>query len=107
LEKCPPVRRSVAASATFVSSLLAVACGGATVAAGTSAILGRRPPIVGGGLSLGAGDLGLIRFQRVADRCVDVSPSGSAISRLSGTISRVGRSVGLVKVVVRGHGNEA
>jgi hypothetical protein len=41
--------------AAFVASLLAVACGGATVASGTSAILGRRPPIVGSASSLASG----------------------------------------------------
>jgi hypothetical protein len=98
---------SVAALAAFVAALLAVAGTGATVRSGACAILGRGRAIVGGGLALGPGRLGLVRVQRVAERGVDVSLSGSLVSGLCGTISGVGRAIGLVAVVLRGHRTQA
>jgi hypothetical protein len=93
----------VEALAAFVAALLAVAGGGAAVASGVCAILGRRGAVVGSGLTLGAGHLGLIWFQRVADRCTEVALSGRLVARLGRTISGVSRSIGLVEVVSCGH----
>jgi hypothetical protein len=58
-------------------------------------------------LALGPCDLGLIRFQRIADRGADVSLSGSLISTLCRTISGVSRAVGLVAIVVAAHRTKA
>jgi hypothetical protein len=93
--------------AAFVASLLAIACRRATVASGTKTIIARRRAIVDSGLAPGPGDLGLIRFQRVADRGVDVSLSGGSVSRLGCTVSGVSRAIGLVEVVLPGHGTES
>jgi hypothetical protein len=54
-------------------------------------------------LALGPGDLGLIRFQRIADRGLDVSLCGRLISRFRCTISGLSGPVGLVPVVFAGH----
>jgi serine/threonine-protein kinase RsbW/stage II sporulation protein AB (anti-sigma F factor) len=76
----------------------------ATVIAGACAILRRRRPIVGGGLALGPGELGLIRFERIADRGADVSLCGRLVSCLRRAISGVRGVIGLVPVLLRGHG---
>ena len=100
----PPMAngRSVALAA-FVASLLAVAHRGATVVPGPAAIIGRCRAIVSRGSALGAGRVGLIRVDGVADCCVDVSLSGASISSFSCAISAVGRAIGLVEVVFGGH----
>ena len=98
---------SVVAVAAFVAALFAVACRRPTVASGASAIPSRRRAIVGSGLALGPRDLGLIRFQCVADRRANVSLSGSSVSCLCRTVSGLSGAIGLVEVVLRIHGTEA
>ena len=100
-------RLSVASLVAFFSSLLAVACSRATVASSAHTILGRRRAIIRSRSALGPGELGLIRLQGIADRGVDVTPSGSLVSRLCGAISGVSGAIGLVALVVGGHETEA
>jgi hypothetical protein len=99
-------RGSVRRLAAFIASPLAVAGGGPAVAPGIAAIPGGSRPIVRGRLAPGARDLGLILFERVADRGEDVALPSDAVTALGRAISGVGVPIGLVAVIGSGHGRE-
>jgi hypothetical protein len=83
--------------AACVASLLAVAGGGAAVASGVAAVLGRSRPIVRGGFPRGASRLGLIGLERVADRGADVALTGRFVAALGRAVSGVGVPIGLTR----------
>ena len=98
--------RSVWRLAACVASPLAVAGGGAAVASGVAAVLGRSRPIVRGGFPRGASCLGLIGLERVADRGADVALPGRFVAALGRAVSGVGVPIGLIAVIGCSHGRE-
>ena len=87
-----------------VASLLAVVGGGAAVAAGAVAVFGRSCPIVAGWFSCCASYLGLVGFERVADRGADVAVPGRLVAALGSAVSVVGVAISLIAVIGYGHG---
>jgi hypothetical protein len=95
--------RSVWRLAACVATLLAAAGGGAAVASGVAAVLGRSRPVVRGGSPRGASCLGLIAVERVADRRAEVALPGRFVAALGRAVSGVGVPIGLIAVVGCGH----
>lgn len=77
-------------------------CGGAAVASGAPAILGRSGSVVRGRLAPGAGDLGLILLERVANHSADVAFPGCPVAGLGRAVSGVGLLIETVELVGRG-----
>jgi serine/threonine-protein kinase RsbW/stage II sporulation protein AB (anti-sigma F factor) len=78
---------------------LAVAGGGAAVASGVAAVLGRSRSILSGRFPCGTSHLGLIRLERVADRGADVPLPGRSVAALGRAVAGVGVLLGLVAII--------
>jgi len=83
---------------------LAVAGGGAAVASGVVAVLGRNRSTLSGRFPRRTSQLGLIRLERVADRGADVPLPARWVAALGRAVSRVGVPIGLIAIIGGSHG---